>query len=142
MPRLTRYAIRLGLVHLALGMGGWLLYTLNQIGTVGGNWAALRPISLHWITVGWLTQLIFAVMYWMFPIISRAAPYGERWIAWLGFGALNIGLAWRAVFEFGLSQGWGSQAGWGLVGAGVLQWAGVTAWIIAVWPRIRERGGR
>ncbi len=109
---------------------------------MAGNWSALRPVSIHWITIGWLTQLIFAVIYWMFPIISRAQPQGVRWIGWLGMAGLNVGLLFRGIFEIGLTQGMASEAGWGLVGAALLQWGGAMAWVIAAWPRIRERGGR
>lgn len=141
MPRLTRYAIRLAMLYLLVGMAGWLVYTVDQVEALSGNWSALRPVSIHLITVGWLTQLIFAVIYWMFPIVSRQNPQGERWIAWLGFWSLNLGLCFRALFEIGLTQGMSAQAGWGLIGAGMMQWGGVTAWIIASWQRVRERGG-
>lgn len=142
MPYLTRVAIRVAMVYLLVGLAGWMIYTLDQIEDIGGNWSALRPVSTHLIAIGWLTQLIFAVMYWMFPIISRQQPQGTRWIAWLGFWGLNLGLIFRAVFEIGISQGMSSEAGWGLVGAAVLHWSGASAWIIATWERVRERGGR
>lgn len=130
------------MLNLLLGLAGWLAYTLNQQGIVAGNWAALRPVSIHFITIGWLTQLIFAVIYWMFPIISREHPYGDRWIGWAGFWGLNVGLWARAVFELGVSHGLDADAGWGLVGAALLQWGGATAWILASWPRIRAKGKR
>jgi hypothetical protein len=142
MPKLTRWTVRIGMLYLLLGLLGWLVYTYDQVGTLAGNWSALRPVSIHFITVGWLTQIIFAVMYWMFPIISRENPYGEKWIPWLGFWGLNLGLWFRALFEIGLTQGFPTDAGWGLIGAGFIQWGGVTAWIIATWGRVRERGGR
>lgn len=142
MPKLTRWTIRIAMLYLGLGLLGWLIYTYDQVGDLRGNWLALRPVGIHFITVGWLTQLIFAVIYWMFPIISRDNPYGEKWIAWLGFGALNIGLWLRAFFEIGLTQGLAPDAAWGLIGSGFIQWAGVTAWIIASWGRVRERGKR
>lgn len=142
MPRLTRYAIRIAMLYLILGLLGWLVYTYDQVAVLSGNWSALRPVSIHFITVGWLTQLIFAVIFWMFPIISRENPHGEKWIAWLGFIGLNLGLWMRAFFEIGLTQGLSPDAGWGLIGSGFIQWGGVTAWIIASWGRVKERGGR
>lgn len=142
MPRLTRYTIRAAMLYLMLGLLGWLVYTYDQVAVLSGNWSALRPVSIHLITVGWLTQLIFAVIYWMFPIISRENPYGDKWIAWLGFIGLNLGLWLRAFFEIGLTQGLSYDAGWGLIGSSFIQWGGVTAWIIASWGRVKERGGR
>jgi len=139
MPTFTRWAIRLGMGYLLLGMLGWLAYSADQFADLPGNWSALRPVSIHLITVGWLTQLIFAVIYWMFPIISRQNPYGASWIAWMGFAWLNLGLVARAIFEIGMTQGMGNAAGWGIIGAGLLQWSGVTAWVILSWGRVRER---
>jgi hypothetical protein len=142
MPRLTRWTIRLGLGYVLTGLALWILYEANQQGHIGGTWYALRPVSIHFITVGWLTQLIFAVIFWMFPIMSRERPYGAVWLSWFGFTALNLGLILRAVFEIGLSQGWPADSGWGLVGSALLQWSGVSALVFNSWGRIRPRGGR
>jgi hypothetical protein len=132
MPVLTRVTIRLAMTYLVLGLTGWLIYWIDLTWELSG--------SIHFVTVGWLTQLIFAVMYWMFPIVSRENPRGDPWIAWFGCIALNLGLIFRAIFEFGLTRGMPQDAGWGLVGAGLLQWAGATAWIIASWGRVRKFG--
>ena len=140
MPFLTRVTIRLAMAYLVLGLAGWLVYLIDLTWELSGNWSALQPISIHFITIGWLTQLIFAVMFWMFPIVNRLTPRGDPWIAWFGCIALNFGLVVRAVFEFGLTQGMPQDAGWGLVGAGLLQWAGATAWIIVSWGRVRKFG--
>ncbi len=142
MPLLSRLSARAAMLYLLLGLGSWTLFWLNRTRAVGGNWSALRPVSIHLITVGWLTQLIFAVIFWMFPIVSRGQPRGASWIAWFGFVALNLGLIARAVFEIGMTHGLSPDAGWGLAGAALLQWSGGTAWILSSWPRIRERGGR
>ena len=130
------------MLYLILGLAGWVYYWADLTWDAPGQWAALKPVSIHLITVGWLTQLIFAVIYWMFPIINRETPRGETWIGWFGCASLNLGLIFRAVFEIGMTQGMPPEAGWGLVGAGLLQWSGATAWIIVSWGRIRERGGR
>ena len=141
MPFLSRTIIRLAMVYLLLGLAGWTVFTANQYGYIGGTWFALRPVSIHWITVGWLTQLIFAVIYWMFPIISRDDPYGPTWIAWAGFAAINIGLLLRAIFEIGLSRGMSSDLEWGLVLAATLQWLGAVALVVVSWRRVKPRGG-
>lgn len=142
MPIVSRWGIRLAMLYLILGMAGWVISVANQTGYIEGTWWALRPVSIHWITVGWLTQLIFCVMYWMFPIVSRQAPYGKQWITILGLVLLNIGLLLRAIFEIGLSRGMATSVGWGLVGSAVLQWLAVSLLVIAMWGRVRPRGGR
>jgi hypothetical protein len=140
MPYLTRITIRLAMLYLILGITAWTLYWIDLTWEISVNLSALKPIGIHFITIGWLTQLIFAVIYWMFPIISRDNPRGDVWIAWFGLGALNLGLIFRAIFEFGLTQGMPQNVGWGLVGAGLLQWSGATAWIIVNWGRVRKTG--
>jgi hypothetical protein len=140
MPLLTRITIRLAMLYLILGLAGWLLYWTDITWQFSVNWSALKPISIHFITVGWLTQFIFAVIFWMFPIISREKPRGKEWIAWFGCITLNAGLILRAIFEFTLSKGMLEEAKWGLIIAGLLQWIGATAWIIVNWGRIREKG--
>jgi hypothetical protein len=142
MPVLTRWSIRIAMMYLILGLTGWAWYWADLTWDLPGNWAALRPVSVHLITVGWLTQLIFAVIYWMFPIISRENMRGPTWIGWFGFVGLNLGLVFRAIFEIGLTKGMSSYGGWGLVGAALLQWSGATAWVIVSWSRVRERAGR
>lgn len=141
MPLLTRVFIRVALFNLFIGFGLWIAYQANQATLLGGTLYALRPVAIHFITVGWLTQLIFAVIYWMFPIINRETPYGVVWVNWLGFFGLNAGLYIRGIFEIGLSQGWHADAGYGLVGAAVLQWSGITALVLTSWNRVRPRGG-
>lgn len=137
MPRISRWTIRMAMLYLLLGMAGWTAYTLDW--TLPGNFSQVRPVSIHFLTMGWLTQLIFAVMYWMFPIITRANPYGKTWIAWLGWAELNLGLIARAIFEIAVPPG---TQNWGLVGSALLQWSGVTMWIVVCWARVKERGGR
>jgi hypothetical protein len=142
MPLLSRFSIRLSLLYLLLGMLGLTVYWADLAWSLSGTWYALRPASLHLITVGWLTQLIFAVIFWMFPIVTRDQPRGHERIAWVGFVCLNLGIVLRLIFELGMSWGWPSDVGWGLVLSALLQWIGATAWVINVWDRIRARGGR
>ncbi|HLA44244.1 MAG TPA: hypothetical protein VJZ27_12450, partial [Aggregatilineales bacterium] len=126
---------------LLAGLAGWVVYWSDITWEIPGNWSGLRPVSVHLIAVGWLTQLIFAVIYWMFPIISRENPHGSTWIGWFGFACLNLGLLARAFFETGMFQGLPEAAHRGLVGSAILQWSGATAWVVISWGRIRERAG-
>lgn len=137
MPRLTRWSIRVAMAYLLAGLAGWAAYWADATWNLPGNWAAWRVISVHLITVGWLTQLIFAVMFWMFPIISRHNPYGDVRLGWVGFATLNVGLILRAVFEADRAL-----PAEGLVISALLQWLGASAWVIVNWRRVKERGGR
>lgn len=49
--------------------------------------------------VGWVTQMIFGVIYWMFPIITRAQPRGNERLGWAVYILLNVGLLLRVIYE-------------------------------------------
>jgi hypothetical protein len=42
----------------------------------------LSPIFFHFFMVGWVTQMIFGVAFWMFPIINRDQPRGSHKVGW------------------------------------------------------------
>jgi hypothetical protein len=89
--------------------------------------------------VGWVTQLIFGVAYWMFPKASRVAPRGSDGLAWITFAQLNAGLVMRAIAEPELLKG--PAAGWGalLAISALLQWGAGMTFIVNIWPQIRGR---
>lgn len=136
MPILSRLYIKTALVYLAMAFLGWILLTPPMVAHVP-EVAAARLAQTHLFVVGWLTQLIFGVAFWLFPRHSRQAPYGPTWLAWAGFPLLNVGLLARLVFEpaFAL-EGWGR---WGLVAAAVLQWLGACCLAAYLWTRTRKR---
>src|SRR5678815_3641386 len=99
MPLLTRWAMRAAMLYLLIGLVAGALYWLNNAWSFWKPFAALNPVYIHLLVVGWLTQLIYGVMYWMFPIISRTDMRGDPRQAWAAWGALNAGLILRAVAE-------------------------------------------
>src|SRR5512138_2387666 len=99
MPKLSQLALKAAMIYLMLGAIGAALYWANVMWGVWPILNALSPTYLHLIVVGWLTQLIFGVMYWMFPIISKAQPRGDPRLGWAAFVCLNAGLLLRLIFE-------------------------------------------
>ncbi|MEW6566563.1 MAG: hypothetical protein AB1449_00055 [Chloroflexota bacterium] len=87
--------------------------------------------------VGWVTQLILGVVFWMFPKESLERPRGRLWLGWATYGLLNLGLLLRVVGEplAARPSGWG----WMLVAAAVLQWLAGLAFVFNTWGRIKER---
>lgn len=138
MPPLARWFIRLSLLYLALALLLWMAQGM------GGVWAmprwvmALSPAALHLFFVGWATQMIMGVAYWLFPR-ERQRPYGIPALAWTTFLALNGGLALRLVGEplhtLYPNAGWG----WVLVASGAFQWLAGVAFVANTWTRIRGR---
>jgi heme/copper-type cytochrome/quinol oxidase subunit 1 len=99
--------------------------------------AVLRPTHLHLLVVGWVTQVIFGVAYWMFPRFSAERPRGHESLGWAAFVLLNAGLLCRVVGE-PLSALGHRTGGW-LVASAVLQLVAGWAFVLNTWPRIRER---
>lgn len=136
MPALTRWFIRAGLLCLLAAL---LLGVLMQWGPAAAHpWLrAAWPTYLHILVVGWLTQLIFGVAYWLFPKYSSPAPRGSERLGWASFGLLNLGLVLRIIGE-----------PWAILGAGtapllaasaVAQLLAGWAFVANTWPRVRER---
>jgi hypothetical protein len=119
---------------------GYLAASLG-IGVLQLTSSTLRPILwvtyVHLLVIGWLTQLIFGVAFWMFPRHSRESPHGKVRLGWACYGLLNAGLLLRTLGDPARAAGWHSEP---LLGAAALLQA-TAGWgfIILMWPRIRER---
>lgn len=137
MPRVTRWFIRTGLLYLLVALALGVLRAWPG----GGAWLpAAWQAYVHLLAVGWLTQLIFGVAYWMFPTAPRQTDWGRR-LAWASYGLLNAGLLLRLVAEpIVTTQGPGNVAGAALVLAALAQWLGALAMVVVMWPRVRGRG--
>jgi hypothetical protein len=142
MPLLTRWAIRAAMLYLIVGMIAGALYWLNILQPLWPPLGALNPVYIHLLVVGWLTQLIYGVMYWMFPIISRDNMRGDPRLAWAALIGLNAGLLLRVAFEPWrvLSPNGVNSAGLTLSAA--VQVAAAFLVVAVCWPRVREKAGR
>ena len=89
--------------------------------------------------VGWVTQIIIGVAYWMFPKFTKETPRGSEALAWITYALMNSGLLLRTVAEpANAVQTW---VGWGWLVAlsALLQWLGGCAFVVNTWPRVKER---
>jgi uncharacterized protein DUF2871 len=141
MPPLTRYAARAAMVYLILGLITGALYWANTMWSLWPPLAALNPIYIHLLVVGWLTQLIFAVIYWMFPIISKSNMRGDPRLANAAFILLNLGLLLRVIFEPWRTLDTTPINGYGLLASALIQTLAGYLIVVVCWPRIRERAG-
>ncbi|MBK9923668.1 MAG: hypothetical protein IPP66_00090 [Anaerolineales bacterium] len=132
MPTITRWFIKAALVSLVLGLAAGIW---QQVASTAG----MFPVYLHLLTFGWLTQLIFGVAIWMFPMYSKEHPRGPEWLVWSVFGTLNLGLLLRVVFEPLQSLSPTIFGAWALVAAAILQWYSGMGFAAAVWKRIRTK---
>ncbi len=141
MPLLTRWSIRAAMLHLLAGMVLGMLYHTNTVWHYWDTLRAFNPVYVHLIVIGWLTQLIFAVAYWMFPIISKQNMRGNPFLAWAAFILLNVGLLARALFEPWRALSPDELNALGLALGAVLQAIGAVLLVVVLWPRVRERAG-
>ncbi|HEU4763308.1 MAG TPA: hypothetical protein VFS28_01550 [Gemmatimonadales bacterium] len=135
MPRLSRWLVRTAFVHLllALTLGVVALSPRAQ-----AAWPALgraAPAELHLFVVGWITQLIAGVAYWLFPRVVRGAP-AEDPRGWWVYAGLNLGLALRVAGEPWAGAAW---AGPVLAGSALAQLGAGIVLVVSLWPRTRAR---
>ena len=101
--------------------------------------AALMPVYFHLFMVGWVTQLIFGVAYWMFPKYSKEKPRGSERIMQAVFIALNVGLLLRAIGEPLHALRPEAIWGWALVLSAILQWLAGLAFAANSWVRVKGK---
>ena len=126
MPRITRWFLKTGLIYLVIGLAAGMFPRLA---------GPLFPVYVHFITIGWLTQLIFGVAFWLFPQSRRGAKPDERPL-WAVYALLNAGLIVRAVAE-PATQLPGRE--WAIAFAAASLWAACCLFAAVTWPRIRPR---
>jgi len=138
MPPLTRWFVRCALVWLLLALAGGLLLASGVAARIPGTDVVLPyPTYLHLITVGWLTNLIFGVAFWMFPRFTADHPRGSDALGWVSYAGLNAGLLCRLVGEPAQLAG-APGHGWLLLSAG-LQLLGAWAFVLNTWPRVKAK---
>jgi cbb3-type cytochrome oxidase subunit 1 len=139
MPTLTRWFIKSSLVYLIVALIFSILSMGRTIVDLPEVVAYLRPVHVHLFMVGWVTQLIFGMVYWMFPKYSKEKPHKSEGLAWGAFGLLNIGLILRLLGEPLNALSAHAAWGWLLVVSASVQWLAGIAFVLNTWPRIKER---
>jgi len=144
MPALSRYFIKIGLLYLIAGLLMGVIMRLQPVMNWSGQIQLLRPVYLHLIFIGWVTQLIMGVGYWMFPKLSREKPRGNEHTGWAVLILLNTGLILRSISEPGiLVTGTDTTLrtgfAWMLALASMLLLFAGWLFIFNTWGRIKER---
>lgn len=132
MPTITRTFIKAAMLYFALGLLTSFLVSARKLLNLPLFLDGMMPTYLHMLVVGWITQLIIGVAYWMFPKFSKEAPRGDERVGWAIFILLNVGLILRIIGE-------PFNIGWMLPISAVLQLFAIWLFIIVVWPRVKER---
>lgn len=99
MPKLSRWFIKAGLIYFVLALLVGLLLAGAAFIQLPPLVNGLTSVYFHLFMVGWITQLIFGVANWMFPILNREVPRGSETLGWITFSLLNAGLILRSISE-------------------------------------------
>ncbi len=141
MPPLTRWYVKLALVYFVAALLLSALQAAQGPLHLPVVLAVTGPAYVHLLVVGWITQMIFGVAYWMFPKYASppGAPRGSNAVAVATFVLLNLGLLLRVVFE--PVRAWRPDVlpGWPLVAAAVAQWLAGVGFAANTWPRVKEK---
>jgi hypothetical protein len=136
VPTLTRWLVKSALLYLlaALLLGAAMQLPLApRVPLLGVLW----PTYLHLLVVGWLTQLIFGVAFWLFPRYSAERPRGSERLGWAMFVLLNAGLLLRLCAE--PLRALGENETWLLTISAAAQLLAAWMFVANVWPRVKER---
>lgn len=139
MPAVTRWFIRSALVYLVAALLLGVALALPTSVPLPAFVRFMNPAYFHLFLVGWVTQMIFGVIYWMFPIITRANPRGDVRLGWACYGLLNVGLLLRVLGEPLTGLYAESGVGWLLAVSALLQWSAGLLFVVLAWPRVKER---
>jgi cbb3-type cytochrome oxidase subunit 1 len=141
MPPITRLFVKTALAWFVAALIVGVLLALRPLLPALEAAGALWPVYWHLFMVGWVTQLIAGIAYWMFPKFSRDQPRGSDRLAWATYALLNGGLLLRALAEPALAGAMsGAEALRVLVAASAfLQWAGGMAFVANTWTRVKEK---
>lgn|SRR5574341_513917 len=139
MPPLTRWFIRSALVYFVLALLVGVALMAQSVVELPSIIAALGPVYFHLLMVGWVTQLIIGVAYWMFPKFSTEQPRGSERLGWAIYALLNAGLILRVVSEPLLAVYPQPALGWALAISAVLQWLAGMGFVVNTWRRVKEK---
>jgi hypothetical protein len=154
MPTTSRVTIRVSVIYLCLGAALGTLLLVNRWILLGPAVSVLRVSHISILVIGWLTQLILGVAWWLLPplgIRSRTgdglprrgqAQRGSEPLFWATVLCLNIGVLMRAVFQplFLLTQ----VNALGRIAdlADLFLLAAAVTFVVNLWARVRGRDQR
>jgi hypothetical protein len=155
MPVTSRTFIRASILYLCLGAVLGALMLVNRWLPLESKIIVLKSSHVQFLVVGWLTQLILGVAWWLFPPLAislhpgapRPARRGQRQrgsapLFWATFVCLNAGVLLWSIFEplYSLTQigTYGFLAGI----SGVFLAVAAIAFVLNMWGRVRELGRR
>lgn len=139
MPTLSRWFIKIGMVYFVIGLSMGAVMLLQPALDWSPRLQLLRPVYLHFLFIGWVTQIIMGVGYWMFPKYTKEKPRGNERLGWAVLILLNVGLILRSIGEPMMIIEPGTTYGWILAIASMCLLFAGWGFIFNTWGRIKER---
>lgn len=141
MPPLTRWFIKTGLLYLVLSLVTGVIAAADPVVQLPYPLAGLMPLYFQLLMLGWITQLIFGIAYWMFPIASRENPRGNPRLGWVAYICLNAGLLIRGISELtnALNVFHFHALPWATGLSLTLQLVAALAFVANTWARVKGR---
>lgn len=139
MPAITRWYVRTSLLYLIGSLTLAALLAVAQVIAVPQVLQAAGPVYFHLFLVGWVTQLIMGIVYWMFPKYSKERPRGREGLAVATYVLLNTGLLLRVLGEPAKAVNTAAVWSWALVASAGLQWLAGIFFVGNTWSRVMER---
>ena len=153
MPTISRAFVKASLIYLGLGAVLGTLLLVNRWVFLGTAIGSLRVSHVQFLVVGWLTQLIIGVGWWLFPPLAIGlrpgspkpvrrgqAQRGNESLVWATFITLNAGILLRSVFaplyswtDIGLFNALAGISGLFLLTAAI-------TFVANTWGRVRALG--
>jgi heme/copper-type cytochrome/quinol oxidase subunit 1 len=139
MPPLTRTFIKTALIYFVAALLIGVLLLARSAIDLPVEIASLSPIYFHLLMVGWVTQLIFGMLFWMLPKYSKDKPRGNERLVWAAYILINVGLVLRIIGEpiVSIKPEWGF--GWLLMLSALLQLIGGWSFLVNAWSRVKVR---
>lgn len=137
MPRISRAFVFTSLLYLllTLSFGVARSYT-HRFPKVLAMVLNSFPGYVHLWAIGWLTQLIYGVAYWLLPMIDKQRRRGPIWPMVTSYICLNLGLPMRLFSEPFLNSG-NSTAAMVYVFSATLLWLSGGLFCLHIWPRVK-----
>lgn len=139
MPTLSRWFIKAGMLYFVIGLTMGAVMLAQPVMGWSATIQVLRPVYLHFLFIGWVTQIIMGVGYWMFPKYSKEKPRASEKLGWGVLFLLNIGMAFRAVGEPAILLAPQAGLGWTLAVSSLCLLMAGWGFVLNTWGRVKER---
>lgn len=155
MPAISRAFVKASLIYLGLGAVIGALLLINRWVFLGSAIGSLRVSHTQFLIVGWLTQLIMGVAWWLLPPLAIGRPpggpestrrgqaqRGSSPLFWATLILLNAGILFHSISaplyswtQIELFNTLASISDLFLLAAAI-------TFVVNLWARVRELGRR